>query len=244
MSSYFELSRFYDELTEKNISYNKRADYFDKIIRKFMTDAKTLLDIGCGTGKMCEQLALKGYSVIGSDISVDMLTIAQQNSSSDVFYICQDMRNIKLASRVDVIISTLDSINHLLTQDDVKACFKSVYENLNENGLFVFDMNTIYKHSVVMGNNSFVYDTDNVYLVWNSFYDEDTYTNEIVIDIFEKQGNAYYRSGESFFERAYPMEWVKETLGDIGFTVLGVYNADTENEASPNEERYVYVVRK
>lgn len=244
MSSYLELSKFYDELTEKNISYTKRADYFDKIIRKFNAKAHTLLDIGCGTGKMCELLSKKGYNVIGSDISVDMLSVAQQNSSVEVFYICQDMRKINLASKVDVVISTLDSINHLLKEDDVKACFGSVYENLNEGGLFVFDMNTVYKHAVVMGNNSFVYDTDSVYLVWSSFYDEKDCKNEIVIDIFEKSGNAYYRSGESFYERAYPLEWVKQTLKEVGFNVIAVFDADTENEASEKSERYVYVVRK
>lgn len=244
MSSYFELSRFYDELTEKNISYTKRADYFDKIIRKFMDSPKTLLDIGCGTGKMCELMSKKGYSVIGSDISVEMLSVARQNSEGNVFYICQDMRKISLINPVDVVISTLDSINHLLTQNDVKACFKSVFDNLNSGGLFVFDMNTIYKHSTVMGNNSFVYDTNSVYLVWSSFYDETEYKNEIVIDIFEKQGDAYYRSGESFYERAYPMYWVKETLEDTGFTVLGIYDADTENDASPEKERYIYIARK
>ena len=243
MSSYTYLAGVYDKLTF-NVSYTKRADYFDRIIRKFSNNAKTLLDIGCGTGKMCEEMAKRGYKVTGADLSVDMLSIAQQSGSGDVFYICQDMRETKLINPVDVVISTLDAINHLIEVEDVKACFKSAYENICDGGLFVFDMNTVYKHANVMGNNSFVYDMDDVYCVWNSFYEADSHKNEIVIDIFEKRGNAYYRSGESFFERAYPMEQVVELLSDTGFTVLSVYNGDSEDEPKPDGERYVYIARK
>lgn len=243
MSSYNALSVFYDELTS-NVSYRERARYFDGLIKKFSGDGKTLLDLGCGTGRLSEELSSLGYDVIGADISVDMLSVAQQNKRGDILYICQDMRKLELYRPVDAIVSALDTINHLTKESDVSACFKSVYNNLSDGGIFVFDMNTIYKHKYVMGNNSFVYDMEDVYCVWNSFYEEDTNINEIVIDLFERNGDVYLRSGECFCERAYETEKIKEMLKSAGFTVVAVYDSDSEEAPREDSERLVYIARK
>ena len=243
MSSYYALADFYDELTS-NVSYSDRAKYFDSIIKKFGNGGKLLLDLGCGTGRMCEEMAKFGYDVIGADLSIDMLSIAQQNRKGDILYICQDMREIELYNPCDIVISTLDTVNHLINEEDVQKCFNSVYENLNDNGIFAFDTNTLYKHEHIMGNNSFVYDMENVYCVWSSEFDKKTYINKITIDIFEKDGDAYFRSGENFKERAYPTETVKEMLNKAGFTVVGVFDSDSENEPREDSERIIYIARK
>ena len=243
MSSYTSLAEFYDELTE-NVSYKDRADYFDNLINKHSNGGKILLDLGCGTGRMCDEMSKRGYDVIGADLSVDMLSIARQNTSADILYICQDMCELELFNPCDIVISTLDTINHLVEKEDVQKCFDAVYENLNDDGIFIFDMNTLYKHEHIMGNNSFVYDMEDIYCVWSSYFDEQNYINEIVIDLFEKQGDAYIRSGESFFERAYPVEDTTHMLNKAGFNIIGIYDSDSENKHRNDSERIIYIARK
>ena len=157
--SYFEFAKFYDNLTE-NVDYKKRAEYFDTIIKKYKkTDKNLLLDLACGTGSLTEQMALLGYDCMGIDGSYEMLNEAfekKMNSGLDIQYICQDMREYELYGCADVTICALDSLNHLDSFDDVKKVFKQVWLSTENSGLFIFDMNSVYKHKEVLGNNTFI----------------------------------------------------------------------------------------
>lgn len=243
MSSYFNLAAYYDILTS-NISYSDRCKYFDGIIRRYGGKSKgVLLDLGCGTGTLCEEFSKCGYDVIGLDASVEMLSVASSKKQNDILYICQDMRDISLYNNVDIVVCALDGINHLLTENDVKKCFDSVYENINDEGLFIFDVNTIYKHQNIMANNSFVYDFDNIYCVWSSTFCEDNIVN-IDIDLFSGDGKLYSRSGESFSERAYNIEVLDELLKNAGFTVLNHYDWDSDSKPHEKSEKIIFIAKK
>ena len=166
MSNGYEVfAQYYDTLTQ-NIDYRKRALYFDFLLQKYGVKPNGLvLDLACGTGSLSEELDSLGYDVIGVDNSPDMLSIAMNKkfeSGKNILYICQDMRSLNLYGNVDAAICALDSINHLESIDDVKKVFKRVHLFCEPKGLFIFDINTEFKHKYILGEHTFIYDAEDV----------------------------------------------------------------------------------
>lgn len=248
MKGYSVFARYYDDLTA-NIDYKKRAEYFHTIIKKFKTTKENiLLDLACGTGSISEQMARLGYDVIGVDYSEEMLGIAIEkkfDSGLPIQYLCQDMRTIDMFGTVDVTICALDSINHLSSADDVKKVFQRVSLFAEPQGLFIFDVNTLYKHREILADNTFTYETDNVYCIWENTLNRNTDEVKITLEFFELEANGLYsRSSESFSEKAYSTELLDEMLCDCGFEILAKYGDDSFAPPEDTTKRIVYVARK
>ena len=248
MKGYSVFARYYDDLTA-NIDYKKRAEYFHAIIKKFKTTKENiLLDLACGTGSISEQMARLGYDVIGVDYSEEMLGIAIEkkfDSGLSIQYLSQDMRTIDMFGTVDVTICALDSINHLSSADDVKKVFQRVSLFAEPQGLFIFDVNTLYKHREILADNTFTYETDNVYCIWENTLNRNTDEVKINLEFFELEANGLYsRSSESFSEKAYSTELLDEMLCDCGFEILAKYGDDSFAPPENTTKRIVYVARK
>lgn len=246
MPSYEKFAQFYDQLTG-NIDYPARAAYFSELIRRHHGESKLLLDLGCGTGSLSVELSRLGYEVIGVDRSADMLSVAVRKNAglpTPVLYLCQDMRRLDLYGTIDVAVSALDSLNHLASPKDLLTAMKRVSLFTEPGGIFLFDVNTPYKHREILGNNTFVYDLEEVYCVWQNSYHPDGCRVEIQLDFFERAGDCYYRSGESFSERAYSREELEQMLREAGFGLLAVYGDDGFGEPAETTQRAVYVAEK
>ena len=98
------------------------------------------------------------------------------------------------------------------------------------NGIFVLDFNTPYKHRNILGDNTFVYDTDSVYCVWQNTYDEKNRKTDIDLDFFIKDGENYFRESESFSEYEYETDLIKSLLEQNGFTVKNIFDGYSENK--------------
>lgn len=249
MSGYHCFSRFYDKLTS-NISYKKRAEYFDMLITKHNGKKNLLLDLACGTGSLSEEFSKMGYDVIGVDASEEMLNEALEkkfDSGLNIQYLCQDMTKLDMFGTIDVTICALDSINHLKSIQDVKKTFEKVSLFCEPKGLFIFDINMPYKHHSVLGDNTFVYDLDDVFCVWQNSFDPESsnYRVDISLDIFSKNENGLYeRYYDELSEIAFEYESIEEMLISSGFTVEAVYDYDSVNPPSDNSEKLVFVARK
>ncbi|WP_303838115.1 class I SAM-dependent methyltransferase [Ruminococcus flavefaciens] len=247
MSGYSAFARYYDQLTA-NIDYKKRGEYFHSIIKRFKTtEGNLLLDLACGTGSISEVMARLGYDVIGVDYSEEMLGIAMDkkfDSGLNIQYICQDMRRLDLFGTVDVTICALDSINHLADIDDVKKVFEGVALFSEQDGLFLFDVNTPYKHRAVLANNTFTYETEDVYCVWENTLDPDTLEVRMNLEFFEHEENGMYsRSSDVFSERAFSEGDIERLLTACGFELLGKYGDDTFELPRSDSQRIVYAAR-
>ncbi len=250
MSGYQNFAFYYDALTQ-NISYKDRADYFDMLIKKHdinKKDTNILLDLACGTGSLSEEMSRLGYDVIGIDSSDSMLNIAldkKYDSGLNIQYLCQDMTKLDMFGTIDVTICALDSINHLPNFNAVKKAVEKVSLFCEPNGLFILDMNTIYKHKNVLGNNTFIYETDDIYCIWQNTYFSDDNSVQINLDFFEKQDdNSYKRYEESFSELAYEIDDMDNLFINCGFEILAKYDYDTTNEYKNGDEKIIYVLCK
>lgn len=247
MSGYGLFSFVYDKLTE-NVNYTARADYIADLLAENGITGGILLDLACGTGTLSIEMSKKGFEVIGVDASADMLSVAMNNayeSERNILFLCQPMQQLDLYGTINAAICTLDSINHLTDPADVQAAFDKVSLFTEPGGVFVFDVNTVYKHREVLADNTFVYDTDDVYCVWQNSLDKATDTVQIDLDIFEQiDEDVYERVQDSFCERAYPLTLLKEMLCKAGFETVAVYDELTHEEPKEESERLFIVARK
>ncbi len=248
MSGYHSFSYFYDKLTE-NISYKDRAVYFDMLIKKHNGEKNILLDLACGTGSLSEEMSKMGYDVIGVDASEDMLNEALDKkfeSGLNIQYLCQDMTKLDMFGTIDVTICALDSLNHLGSIEDIRKTFERVSLFCEPNGLFIFDVNTPYKHKNILGNNTFVYDLDDIYCVWqNSYTDSQDNRVDISLDIFEETENGTYKKYcDEFSEIAFERETIEKELVSSGMKVEAVYDYDTVNEPASDSQKLVFVAKK
>ena len=215
---------------------------------RYGLDRGLLLDLGCGTGTLSVLLAKAGYEVVGADISPDMLAVAQEKAfaaGQDILFLCQDMTRLDLYGTLDAAVCTLDALNHLPSRAAVEEALRRVSLFLNPGGVFIFDTNTLYKHREVLGNNTFVYDTDEVYCVWQNYLDRDTDRVDIALDIFtQDEDGRYIRSCEDFSEIALPLCEIDELLIEAGFTVLDRYDYMTFDKGGEDCEKVIYCCAK
>lgn len=240
---YAAFAEFYDALTE-NVDYTEIAAYYDRLNRAFGGKKGILLDLACGTGSLSVLLSKMGYDVIGTDSSPEMLSEALSKEHSSIQYLCQSMTELDLYGTIQAAVCSLDSINHLSGQAEVLRAFERVLLFCEPGALFLFDVNTVYKHERVLGNQCFVYETDSVYCVWQNEYLGGGKT-EITLDFFsENKDGRYERCSEEFSETAYPEEELRALLERAGFEVCAVYDYLTENPPREDSEKLTFVARK
>jgi SAM-dependent methyltransferase len=135
--SYDVFAPFYDAVQGERAEH---ARYLRSLIRNHAPRARTVLELACGTGSILKQLWTH-YEVVGLDLSEQMLEIAAQKVPGVPLY-RGDMTSFDLDERFDVVLCVYDSINHLLRFEEWKAVFARVHEHLDDDGVFIFDINT------------------------------------------------------------------------------------------------------
>ena len=247
MAGYGDFSYYYDLLTE-NVDYEQRCDYICDLLAENGIGKGILLDLACGTGTLSVMLNQRGFDVIGTDASEDMLTKAQEKkyeSAPDAIFLCQKMEELDLFGTINAAVCTLDSINHITDSKKVKEVFRRVSLFMEDGGIFIFDVNTPYKHREILGNNTFVYDLDEVYCVWQNSTDEELLT-EVSLDIFEydEDSDSYLRYSEEFSEKGYELELLRSFAEEFRFETIGIYDELTKSPVREDSQRAVFVLKK
>lgn len=247
MAGYGDFSYYYDMLTE-NVDYERRCDYICSLLAENGIGKGILLDLACGTGTLSVLLSQRGFDVIGTDASEDMLTKAQEKkyeSAPDAIFLCQKMEDLDLFGTINAAVCTLDSINHVTDESKVKEVFRRVSLFMEDSGIFIFDVNTPYKHSHILADNTFVYDMDEVYCVWQNSTDEKLLT-KVSLDIFEydEESDSYIRYFEEFAERGYALDLLKSFAEEFKFEVIGIYDELTQEPLKETSQRAVFVLKK
>ena len=254
---YTDFARVYDELMD-NTPYEMWCNRLDQLIASYgvsrpTRDAEGILDsernlvvdLGCGTGTLTELLYQKGYDCIGVDNSEEMLGIAMEKkveSGSEILYLHQDMRELELFGSVEAVVSICDSMNYILQEEELLQVFRRVNEYLEPGGIFLFDLNTLYKYRELLGENTISEVREESSFIWDNYFDEETGINEYDLTLFVKGPSGLYRKEEeNHFQRAYSLETIRELVKKSGLKLLHIYDAFTHEPAREDSER-VYVI--
>lgn len=249
MSGYNSFACFYDRLTD-NVPYSQIACQIERYAERFGCGGKLLLELGCGTGSLSEQLARRGFDVIGIDSSQEMLGAALDKkfeSGLDIQYLQQDMRSLDMFGTIDVTVCALDGINHLPDIQGVQTAFGRVSLFAEPGGLFIFDVNTLHKHRDILGGNAFIYSFEDLYCGWQNEYDKTDDSVHIYLDFFELREDGWQRYSEDFAEICIPHVQLVEMIERAGLELVGVFDGYTDKPYDPEDgecERAVYVCRK
>lgn len=238
MESYDVFAPFYDGVQGDRAEH---AAYLRGLIAEHHPEAKTVLELACGTGSILKRLQ-STYAVVGVDLSEEMLAVAAQKLPG-VRLVREDMTRLDLGETFDVVLCVYDSINHLLTFEEWEAVFDRAGEHLSEGGVFVFDINTerqlatfIEQHpwTLWFGDGNLlvmdVTDGGDGFCVWT-------------IRIFEHIGDSAYRlHSEDIREISFPADRIKASLQER-YRRVSVYDA-ARTRPTPRSGRLHFVCRK
>ena len=240
MQSYDILAQYYDELTT-DVPYGTFAGFYEEIFRHYGVSPKTLLDLACGTGSLAEILAKKGYDLICTDISPEMLSVAADKLSglaNPPLIICQGMEELDLYGTVQGAVCSLDGINYA-EPENLKERFRRVHMFLEPGGVFVFDINTPGKLKGLDGQ-VFIDETDDVFCVWRASLERELGPHGACVygmDIFCRDGDMWDRFLEEHTEYIYEPEELGKLMEGVGFSEVKVFGEFTLNPPKEGGER-------
>ncbi len=245
-NGYDVLAACYDAFTA-DVDYPARADYMESLFRRYGASPKQVLDLACGTGSLTLELSRRGYDMTGVDLSEEMLAEAYRKAAeagSGALFIRQDMTRLDLYGTVEAALCCLDGINCLPTPEKLLDCFKRVKLFLEPGGLFIFDVNTLYKFEQVLAGSSFVYENDGSFVVWSNAYDPEKKLCDFQLTVFRQEGNGLWRRSQgNVSQRAYSVETLLEQLRRAGFESLEVLG-DLSRQPPKEDEQRIYIVAR
>lgn len=245
MKCYEDFAHVYDSLIYGDIDYNKWAKKIVGICENTGVDFNEYLDIACGTGNLTIEVSKYFKQTWGLDMSSDMLMEAEnkfRENNIKAKFICQDMTQINLNKKFNLITSALDSANYIVNKDELALFFEGAYNHLSEGGIFVFDINSYYKLSEILGNNLFTFDNEEVVYIWENSFEEDLV--DMYLTFFIQDGDVYKRFDEYHTERAYKEEFIENTLNSVGFKLVAKLDNYTDAAINEKTERITYVLTK
>ena len=243
--TYGEFAKIYDELICEDIDYNKIEERILGIISKHNIKCEDYLDLACGTGNVAIRMAKHFTNTYLVDLSEEMLQEAYLKLKKERIkgkVICQDMSELSLNHTFDLITCVLDSTNYILEIEDLKDYFKGVYKHLKEDGLFIFDINSFYKLTTILGNNIFSYNTEEVFYNWENTIEDDIVN--MYLTFFVKNGDLYERFEEEHYERAYTENQIEGIIQECGFSIINKFDGYNEKDVNEESERILYVLKK
>lgn len=247
--AYTSFAEVYD-LFMDNVPYDRWADGLDSLLKKYLPSGiagkPLVLDMGCGTGQITRRLRDCGYDMTGVDGSDEMLEIARSHETDDsILYICQDMRELDLFGTYHAVVSVCDCINYITDRGDLLEVFKRVNNFLDPGGIFIFDINTLYKYEKELADNTFAENRDEGSFIWENGYDPDTKLNiyDLTLFIREKDGR-YNKFFEQHVQRGYSREDIEALLKESGLELIEVPDTDTLSEPRDDSEKLTFIARE
>ncbi len=223
--------------------YDSWYKFIKNIIDEKGIKGKDVLDLGCGTGEISIRFKSAGYSVLGVDLSTEMLSIASDKARGkklDIHFANQDMRELKFPVGFDIVVSLFDTVNYLTSLDELDECFQSVAEHLDENGIFIFDIVTENMLNTMFPGGTFVDDREDMTLLWTREHDEESGLDDISTTFFIKEKSGKYtRFDDEYSKKVFSIEEIREQAKIAGFN-----SVDFITDSELAGERIFCILRK
>lgn len=174
----------------------------------------------------------------------DELDELDELPNGGILYLLEDMRELELYGSVCAVVSVCDSMNYILEEADLREVFSRVHEYLEEDGVFIFDLNTVYKYRDLLGETTIAENREEGSFIWENYFDEASAVNEYDLTLYIREdGETYRRFEEVHYQRAYDLKTIDRLLADAGMELLAAYDAFTKEPVKEDSER-IYVVAR
>ncbi len=242
MDDFEYLAYYYDQFV--GADYAKMGEYIQTKIKQYRPYAQFGADLGCGSGTLTYILEKYGYDMIGVDRSQSMLMQAMDKKpvTSNVVLLQQDLTKLDLIQPIDFMVSTLDCLNYLETENQVKSFFGRCARFLQPGGVLIIDFNTISKYSHILNGQTFVYETEDAFCVWENEFNG----NHMYYDLtyFVQKGSLYERFEDHQVQTYYAPETICQFLENAGFEILSMEDDYDLNPISEQTARIVLTAQK
>ncbi len=250
MSDIYTLLAPYYDVFNGELDYGAWADACEATFRRYCpSGVPSVLDLGCGSGRMTVELARRGYDMVGVDGSPEMLTAARDAAETAgvlprCLFLLQDLCSFELYGTVEAVVCCLDTLNHLTSYRDLRACLSLVHNYLVPGGLFLFDLNSRKKFETVYADNVYTYETEEAFCIWQNEYRASSSLADFYVTVFEANGDGSYRRSDAVTrERMYPTASILRELRAAGFTPLSVGGEPYNDRILGGEDRLYFVAR-
>lgn len=178
---------------------------------------KTSMDLGCGTGILCEILHKNGICAAGMDFSSGMIEIAKK-SNPEITYEVADIITFCPDTQYDLVTCTGDALNHIPKLSDVKRIFANVYRYTTPGGYFIFD---ILNQQEVSTSEPFEMDFSETTRVWFQMTKPEENQVNLKVRVFE---NRELQFEENIRETIHDPAVICNYLRQCGFVVESCSN--------------------
>lgn len=250
MSLYNEFATVYAKGNYPTLS-QAVAEIIPKVLDEFKIPKEgQLLDVACGEGSFALSMQSQGWQVTGIDQSEEMLRLARHRAhqaQANTHFIQQDMRFLDFDEKFNLATCWFDSLNYMLTNDDLQSTCNNIARALVPGGWFLFDMNTTYGLAVQWQQSKCYVqqETPDLLELHRTSYDFEKRTACVKITWFVREGNFWEKFEEKHTERAFSIEEIEKCLHYAGLKVIGKFGSLTDlTPLTANSSRVWFITQK
>ncbi|HWP31816.1 MAG TPA: class I SAM-dependent methyltransferase [Fimbriimonadales bacterium] len=234
-TSFTRIAPYYDVLME-SVPYEMWLSYLKLVWSFAEVSPREVLEVCCGTGRLCRMLAKEGYIVAGVDKSAEMIAQAKEiarREGLDIHYEVQDVAEMNLHKRFDAAFSFFDSLNNIIDYQQFMRGLARVRIHLESEKPFLFDLNTAYAFEKKMFDQQCLSQSAKVRYKWKSRWDPNTRLCEITMRFWI--GDEHFE--EIHVQRAYSIEEIYDAMDAAGFHSISIFDAYTLNPPKKTSDR-------
>ena len=239
MNAYGPLAAWYDALTG-DVPYAEFADFYEAEFARDGGEFRLLLDFCCGTGTLTALMAARGFEMIASDASPDMLMQARDKTEGlprPPLFLCQSAEDLDLYGTVDAAYCSLDGVNYL-PPETLPELFRRLHLFVRPGGLLIFDIRTPDWLRARDGQ-VFLDETEDLLCLWRADFDAEEEALVYGMDLFSRQGKLWRREREEHVEYAHEPAALLTLLSDSGFN-----GAELRSDGPQGGDGRLFVVAK
>lgn len=226
--------------------YDQWLDFVEQELPK---TTGQILDLACGAGRLAVMLAQNGYQVSGVDLSEEMLALAEMHAREAnlaIPFMQGNMLDLSALGQYSAVTCFADSFCYLQDEAQVLQAFKEVYQHLENDGKFIFDVITPYQTDEVYPGYMYNYTTEDQAFIWSSFTDEFEHSavHELTFFVWNEALASYERVSEIHHERTYELEVYQRLLTQAGFKDITVSADFGKGELTLETTRWFFSCHK
>ena len=214
----------------------------ERLFLSFLPAGARILDLCCGTGQMAAALVARGYHVTGLDGSEEMLRFARLNAPTVEFRLA-DARAFTLPPVYHGAISTFDSLNHVMTLEELRQVFQNVRAALQPGGMWLFDLNMEEGYRARWRGTSARVEADHV-IIDRTRFDGDTKIGRSDTTMFRLEAEGWRRADLVLLQRCYSEDEIRSGLEKSGFGESSTFDAERDLDWTGHVGRTFFRARR